>query len=171
MVFLPSAGATDSVSDKVNAAEADIVADVLARIHLYYGDRFDAAKTVGVIVPYRAQIAMIRKAIARRGLTDMDAVSIDTVERYQGSQREVIIYSFTIHHRWQLDFLTSSSVVEDGYTIDRKLNVAVTRARRQMIMTGNPLILRHNALFAGLLDYIKGKGGYLDQENSKIGDK
>ncbi len=171
MVFLPSSGTTDSVSDKVNAAEADIVADVLARIHIYYGDRFDAAKTVGVIVPYRAQIAMIRKAIARRGLTGMDHVSIDTVERYQGSQREVIIYSFTIHHRWQLDFLTSSSVVEDGHVIDRKLNVAVTRARRQMIMTGNPLILRHNALFAGLLDYVRGKGGYIEQENSKIGDK
>lgn len=171
MVFLPSPGTTDSVSDKVNAAEADIVADVLARIHIYYGDRFDAAKTVGVIVPYRAQIAMIRKAIARRGLTGMDDVSIDTVERYQGSQREVIIYSFTIHHRWQLDFLTSSSVVEEGHVIDRKLNVAVTRARRQMIMTGNPLILRHNALFAGLLDYVRSKGGYLEQENSKIGDK
>ena len=82
------------------------------------------------------------------------------MERYQGSQRDVIIYSFTIQHNYQLDFLTSNSFEEDGVTIDRKLNVAMTRARRQLILTGNEQTLRHNPLFAGLLDFIREKGCY-----------
>ena len=49
---------------------------------------------------------------------------------------------------------------EDGQPIDRKLNVAITRARKQLILTGNEQTLRHNQLFAELIDYIKEKGGY-----------
>ena len=47
-----------------------------------------------------------------------------------------------------------------GAIIDRKLNVAITRARKQMIMTGNPEILRNNQIFSELMNYVKEKGGY-----------
>ena len=47
-------------SDKVNEQEAYMVATLLSRIYRQYGDAFDAQKTVGVIVPYRNQIAKIR---------------------------------------------------------------------------------------------------------------
>ena len=117
-------------------------------------------KTVGVIVPYRNQIAMVRKGIEKLGIPELEKISIDTVERYQGSQRDVIIYSFTIQNIWQLDFLAGNSFVEDGAIIDRKLNVAITRARKQMIMTGNPEILRNNQIFSELMNYVKEKGGY-----------
>ena len=127
------------------------MADVLRRIVRFYGDRFNPQTTVGVIVPYRNQIAMIRKEMARLGLDGLDGVSIDTVERYQGSQRDVIIYSFTVTKPFQLAFLTSNTFMEDGRPIDRKLNVALTRARRQMIMTGCPRVLQANPLFAELM--------------------
>ncbi len=45
--------------------------------------------------------------------------------------------------------------------IDRKLNVAITRARKQLILTGNESTLRQNQLFAELIDYIKEKDGYI----------
>ena len=140
--------------------------DMLRRIHRYYGDRFDCQKTVGVIVPYRNQIAMVRKGIEKLGIPELEKISIDTVERYQGSQRDVIIYSFTIQNIWQLDFLAGNSFVEDGTIIDRKLNVAITRARKQMIMTGNPEILCNNQIFNELMQYVKGKGGYFNKNNS-----
>ena len=147
------------LSDKVNVAEARIVADLLRRIYRQYGpDRFQADKTVGVIVPYRNQIAMIRHEIEQLGLPQLLDISIDTVERYQGSQRDVIIYSFTVQYPWQLDFLTANCFEEsDGehpsvsYTIDRKLNVAMTRARCQLLMTGNTGILSRNAIFKKLI--------------------
>ena len=161
MIFLPSQFCKEpNVSDKINANEAEIVVDILRRIHRFYGAQFDPQKTVGVIVPYRNQIAMVRKGIEKLSIPELEKISIDTVERYQGSQRDVIIYSFTIQNIWQLDFLAGNSFVEDGAIIDRKLNVAITRARKQMIMTGNPEILRNNQIFSELMEYVKEKGGY-----------
>ena len=140
-------------SEKVNQAEACIVADLLRRIYRFYGPRFDATRTVGVIVPYRNQITMIRKEIALLKLPPLEQITIDTVERYQGSQRDVIIYSFTVNHPQQLDFLTSNSFVdENGRTVDRKLNVAITRARKQLLMTGNARILSQNDIFTQLIE-------------------
>ncbi len=163
MIFIPSDFCkAPNVSDKTNANEAAIVTDLLRRIHRFYAKGFDPQKTVGVIVPYRNQIAMVRKGIERLGIPELEKISIDTVERYQGSQRDVIIYSFTVQNIWQLDFLAGNSFVEDGHIIDRKLNVAITRARKQMIMTGNPQILRNNPTFNDLMEYVKEKGGYFD---------
>ena len=142
-----------AVSEKVNPREAGIVADLLRRLYRQYGEeRFDAARTVGVIVPYRNQIAMIRREIEKLGIPVILDISIDTVERYQGSQRDVIIYSFTIQHPYQLDFLTANCFEYNGNTIDRKLNVAMTRARKQLLMTGNVSVLAQNPLFAELIN-------------------
>ena len=146
-----SSGIT-SPSDKVNPTEAKIVADLLCRLYRQYGaDRFDSAHSVGVIVPYRNQIAMIRREIEVLGIPALMDISIDTVERYQGSQRDVIIYSFTIQHPYQLDFLTANCFESEGKVIDRKLNVAMTRARKQLLMTGNVAVLSQNPLFAELI--------------------
>jgi superfamily I DNA and/or RNA helicase len=134
-------------------SEAYLVADLLRRIHRFYGNHFDTDKTVGVIVPYRSQIAAIRAELEKLGIAALLDISIDTVERFQGSQRDVIIYSFAVSHVYQLDFLTASTYTDEhGHVIDRKLNVALTRARKQMIMVGNAQILRNNALFRQLID-------------------
>ena len=147
LLYFPSAGnLSPTQSDKVNPVEARIVARIVGRIYSYCGKDFDPDRTVGVIVPYRNQIAMIRREIEQMGIEPLTRISIDTVERYQGSQRDVIIYSFTIQHAYQLDFLTANCMEEDGLVIDRKLNVALTRARKQLIITGHEHTLRQNAL-------------------------
>ena len=132
--------------------EASLVADVLRRLYRQIGSkRFDAARSIGVIVTYRHQIALIRREIAKWGLPQLDDLSIDTVERYQGSQRDVIIYSTGVQDNDGLDFLTSNSFVEDGHTVDRKLNVALTRARKQLILTGNRALLKQNKIFSAFI--------------------
>lgn len=161
MIFIPSKPCRQlNISEKVNTEEARIITDLLRRLYRQLGNNFDPQKSVGVIVPYRNQIAMIRKEIEKLGIPELEEISIDTVERYQGSQRDIILYSFTIQSRYQLDFLTANTFYEDGQPIDRKLNVAITRARKQLILTGNEPTLRQNQLFAELIDYIKEKGGY-----------
>ena len=161
MIFIPSKPCRQlNISEKVNTEEAHIITDLLRRLYRQLGKNFDPQKSVGVIVPYRNQIAMIRKEIEKLGIPELEEISIDTVERYQGSQRDIILYSFTIQSRYQLDFLTANTFYEDGQPIDRKLNVAITRARKQLILTGNEQTLRQNQLFAELIDYIKEKGGY-----------
>lgn len=162
MIFIPSMPCKQlNISEKVNTDEARIIADLLRRLFRQMSKDFDPQKSVGVIVPYRNQIAMIRKEIERLEIPALEGISIDTVERYQGSQRDVILYSFTIQSRYQLDFLTANTFYEEGQPIDRKLNVAITRARKQLILTGNESTLRKNQLFAELIDYIKEKDGYV----------
>lgn len=162
MIFIPSTPCKQlNISEKVNTDEARIIADLLRRLYRQMDKDFDPQKSVGVIVPYRNQIAMIRKEIERLEIPALEGISIDTVERYQGSQRDVILYSFTIQSRYQLDFLTANTFYEEGQPIDRKLNVAITRARKQLILTGNESTLRQNQLFAELIDYIKEKDGYV----------
>ena len=164
VIFIPSRLCRrPDVSDKVNTDEAAVVADVLRRVRLMLGGRFDPDKSVGVIVPYRNQIAVIRKEIERFGMPELESVSIDTVERYQGSQRDVIVYSFTVQNEWQLEFLAGSCFTEAGRIVDRKLNVALTRARRQMIMTGNVGVLSSNPVFSKLIDYVREQGGFVER--------
>ena len=132
--------------------EASLVADVLRRLYRQIGSkRFDAARSIGVIVTYRHQIALIRREIAKLGVPQLEEISIDTVERYQGSQRDVIIYSTGVQDHDGLDFLTANCFQEDGHTIDRKLNVALTRARKQLILTGNAALLKQNKIFSVLI--------------------
>ena len=153
VIFIPS--------DKVNACEARIVADLVARIRRMAGNGFSCEKTIGVIVPYRNQITMIRREMERRCPGDAPDICIDTVERFQGSQRDVIICSLTVNSAAQLGFLTANSFEENGRVIDRKLNVTLTRARRQMILTGNPEILSGSDVYAGLMERIRRDGKYM----------
>lgn len=163
VMFIPSGKTDDGLrSEKVNAGEARIVADLVVRIRRMAGSAFSNEKTIGVIVPYRNQITMIRREMERRGLDCAADICIDTVERFQGSQRDVIICSLTVNNDAQLDFLTANCFEENGRTIDRKLNVTLTRARRQMILTGNPEILSHNGVYAELMERIRHDGTYME---------
>ena len=132
--------------------ESVLVADLLRRLYRQISsDCFDADRSVGVIVTYRHQITQIRREIVKLNLPMLLDISIDTVERYQGSQRDVIIYAFGVQDKADLDFLTANCFDEDGHTIDRKLNVAMTRARKQLLMTGCSQVLSQNPIYAELI--------------------
>ena len=151
-----------SPSLKTNIIEAEMIAATVFQIYLLNQKDFNKDMTVGVIVPYRNQIATVRNAIDRYGIDILHDITIDTVERYQGSQRDYIIYGFTIHQMYQLNFLTDNVFEEDGMIIDRKLNVAMTRARLNLVMIGNPKLLSMNVTFSRLMDFVRSKGGYFD---------
>lgn len=139
----------------MNHSEARIVACLAEAVYQQYAvsSGFNSALTLGIITPYRSQIALIKKEIAALGITDLNDILVDTVERFQGSERDVIIYSFCVNRVYQLKYL--ANLTEDnGVLIDRKLNVALTRARRQMFMTGVPQLLKLNPIYARLLESV-----------------
>lgn len=170
LAFLPSEPEPPSHPAKVNHSEARIVARLAADIYRRHADsnrfdptdsdphstannRFDPTRTLGVITPYRSQIALIRRELAATGIPALREIAVDTVERFQGSERDVIIYSFCVNRLSQLRFLAASLTEEEGTPIDRKLNVALTRARKQMFITGVPHLLRQNPLYERLIEY------------------
>lgn len=162
IVFIASETPQDSPTDKVNQNEADMIAAMVVRIYEKEKDNgFDVNTTVGVIVPYRNQIAAVRKTIDHYGISTLHDITIDTVERYQGSQRKYIIYGFTIQKYYQLNFLTNNVFEDfDGSIIDRKLNVAMTRAEEHLIMVGNPELLSNNFTFFKLIEFVNSKYGF-----------
>ena len=143
---------------------ARLVMDVY-RLYQDNGKTFSASQTIGVIVPYRHQIAAVKARLKKTGIPDLLDIVIDTVERFQGSQRDVIIYGFTVQRSVQLRFLTSNMMTDHGVEVDRKLNVALTRAKEQTIMVGNPQLLSEVPLFAQLIDYVKASGGYYEADS------
>ncbi len=160
VVFLDCLPIDDGLNDKVNLAEAQVVAECVATLRSLYeaNGRTLNADDVGVIVPYRNQISMIKACLRQIVPSGLPDLTIDTVERYQGSQRDIIIYSLTARHASQMKFLTSSVYNEndglyDGdYPVDRKLNVALTRAREQIVVIGNRQLVEQSPLFKELID-------------------
>lgn len=156
------------LSDKVNRAEARLIAQMVIAVKTLYlknDKEFLADQTIGVIVPYRNQISAIRSELQNFDCEEYNEITIDTVERFQGSERDVIIYGFTIQRAYQLSFLTSNVILENNQLIDRKLNVALTRAREQLFVVGNVDLLSQFPLFKQLVDDYESKGLLFDSND------
>lgn len=158
--FVAACPPSRSISSKTNRMEAQLIAATVHAVYELTSPHFNTVETVGVIVPYRNQIATIRSEIDKFNIPCLHDITIDTVERYQGSQRDYIIYGFTVQQPYQLNFLTNNVFEEDGTIIDRKLNVAVTRARLNLVLIGNPTLLNENITFRKLMEFAQNKGGY-----------
>ena len=157
VAFYPSVPEQAGTSVKITSSEARIVAGLAVRIYESNQKSFDESRTLGIITPYRSQIALIKKEIETLGIPALNRILVDTVERFQGSERDVIIYSCCINSYYQLKFV-SNLTEEDGVLIDRKLNVALTRARKQMFITGVPKFLESSPLYQSLLKLIENRG-------------
>jgi DNA replication ATP-dependent helicase Dna2 len=129
---------------KANGDEARICAHLVKVFQsLYRANQIKwNVNTLGIITPFRAQIALIRKTCLEEGI-DLKEITIDTVERYQGSAREIIILSTAVSSPSQLSMIIS----ENHEGIDRKLNVSITRAKKQFIMVGDPETLNRNKTY------------------------
>jgi DNA replication ATP-dependent helicase Dna2 len=120
--FVPvTAGVADARS---NLAEASAVSEMVRR---YLAMPGIVPESIGVITPFRAQAAALRKMIGVPGVT------VDTVERFQGGERDIMILSLV---RAQ-----SSEFVFD----ERRFNVAITRARRKLVVVAHPELFRNSS--------------------------
>jgi DNA replication ATP-dependent helicase Dna2 len=150
VVFFPVAAEEMAFNAKTNKSEAAMAARIVLFFkHLYALNNkpWEPVHTLGIITPWRAQIAQIRASLSEAGI-DPDTITIDTVERYQGGAREVIIMSTCVHSEHQLASLVSLG--EGG--IDRKFNVALTRAREHLIVLGNKDVLQMDERYRAFME-------------------
>ncbi|HLF65237.1 MAG TPA: AAA domain-containing protein [Saprospiraceae bacterium] len=143
MLWFPSVADTLLQFSKTHNDEAQIVVNIVQELIHLYGRIPD----IGIITPFRAQIANIRAHLQQHGI-DPNIMTIDTVERYQGSARNIILLSLSIHHPVLLQRIVSMS--SDG--VDRKLNVALTRAREQFILVASESVVKFNKTYSDLCD-------------------
>lgn len=105
-------------------AIADLVDDLVRR------HRVPPAE-IAVIAPFRAQVRLLRSAIQHKELPGIDAMCIDTVERVQGQEREVVLVSLTAG-----DPRESKGRGAFHLSIQR-LNVALSRARTKAVLVAS----------------------------------
>mgnify|MGYP000400266486 CR=1 FL=1 len=118
----------DTGLDEIRDDVAEIVADFL--------DAGVEPAEIGVIAPFRAQVAEIGRRVP-------DAVTVDTVDRFQGSSKEVIVVSFVATET--LD----SPIFEDH----RRVNVALTRAKKSLVLVGDESALRTDDRYARMVEW------------------
>jgi DNA replication ATP-dependent helicase Dna2 len=154
VIFIDTEIDENSKTYKTNQYEALKIVELIQSFKTIYHQNQLTLKpnSIGIITPYRAQIAQIRQQLLEEEIISIDLLTIDTVERYQGGARDIIILSLCTNSFTQLDSLVSLS--DEG--IDRRLNVALTRARKQLIILGNEDLLKGNAIYGRLIKAIEG---------------
>ncbi|MCR9244238.1 MAG: AAA domain-containing protein [bacterium] len=108
--------------------EANAVADVVEDVVRQHGV---PPEQVAVIAPFRAQVRMLRSAIQNKGLPQGELITVDTVERIQGQEREVVVVSLTAG-----DPDANSRRGAFHLSINR-LNVALSRARTKAVLVAS----------------------------------
>jgi len=119
-------------SGNVNRPEADAVESV----HKELADAGVSPDEIAVIAPFRAQVAEISRRLP-------EDVAVDTVDRFQGSSEEVVVVSFVASD--DLD----SPVFDDP----RRLNVALTRAKKSLVLVGDEDALRTDDLYGRMVEW------------------
>ncbi|EFW93227.1 ATP-dependent DNA helicase Dna2 [Haladaptatus paucihalophilus DX253] len=115
-----------------NPVEAERVTELVSR----FANAGVAREDIGVIAPFRAQVAEISRRVH-------ESVAVDTVDRFQGSSKEVIIVSFVA--TGDLD-----SPIFDDY---RRVNVALTRAKKSLVLVGDERALRSSPLYDRMVEW------------------
>jgi ATP-dependent RNA/DNA helicase IGHMBP2 len=104
-----------------------------------------APDAIAVIAPYAAQVRWLRQNCPFR------SIEIDTVDGFQGREKEAIL----------ITLVRSNNDSEIGFLADtRRMNVALTRARRKLIVIGDSATLATNEFYASMIEYIEKIGGY-----------
>jgi DNA replication ATP-dependent helicase Dna2 len=106
---------------------------------------------IGVVTPFRRQAQRIRQAI-RKSIRVKDlnpaAIVVDTVERFQGQERELVILSLTTSDP---EFLNR---IADFYYQEERWNVAATRARSKLVIIGSPTMAQFDPLDTDLAESV-----------------
>jgi len=108
--------------------EAHAVADLVEDLVRHHGV---PAKEIAVIAPFRAQVRVLRTAIQHKALSGIEQLTVDTVERIQGQEREVVIVSLTAG-----DPQESKGRGAFHLSLNR-LNVALSRARTKAVLVAS----------------------------------
>jgi len=143
-VDIPAEGGTENQNSK----EVEVVSQVVAGL-LRGGIKGDE---IGVIAPYRFQVARLRERILPLAseFPTMEGITFDTVEKFQGEEREVVIISFTDTAKGGLGPCWD---VKEG--VGHRINVAMTRARRKLILVGDSRLLKREPLYNHLLEHCR----------------
>jgi predicted DNA helicase len=126
-----------------NYEEAELAVAIAEELHRMGLDK----KDIGIITPYAAQVKLIKQLLIEKDLK----VEVNSVDGFQGREKEAIIISF----------VRSNDEGEIGFLRDlRRLNVAITRPKRKLIAIGNAETLSNHETYRRFIEHVKEKGTF-----------
>lgn len=126
---------------KLNHGEAKVILQLVKQL----ANMGVTGDQIAVIAPYAAQVRNLRMRL------DLDGIEIDTVDGFQGREKEVVLITMT----------RSNSDGEIGFLSDRRRsNVALTRAKRKLIVVGDSATLCNHEFYSELFGYFEDAGAY-----------
>jgi len=151
-VFIDTAGCgfTEKVKKETLSTYNKEEADLLVK-HL--SNNLSLDKSVGIIAPYKAQIELLRDLVMKNPAFDAvrENIVVNTVDAFQGQERDVIYIGLT----------RSNEQNEIGFLKEyRRMNVAMTRAKTQLVIIGDSATLGRDAFYNSVIDYAQQIGGY-----------
>lgn len=100
--------------------------------------------TFGVIAPYKAQVGLLQDLFAEE-LTHNAHLSVNTIDSFQGQERDVIYISLT----------RSNETGEIGFLSDtRRMNVAITRAKKKLVVIGDSATIGNHPFYDSFINYV-----------------
>lgn len=136
-----------------NPEEAILLLSHLQKVLAQYDARPDEPLRIGIIAPYKQQTEFIRNYIHEHELfkDSRHHFSVRTVDGFQGQERDIICISM----------VRSNDNGEIGFLSDtRRMNVALTRAKRKLLVFGDSATLANHGFYKSFLDYVEEIGGY-----------
>ena len=113
----------------------------------------DQFPSIAVISPYKHQVEVLKELFeAQAGLREMgNAIAVNTIDSFQGQERDVVYISLT----------RSNTEARIGFLADiRRMNVAMTRARKKLVVIGDSATLSQHPFYADFIGYTQEKEGY-----------
>ena len=108
---------------------------------------------VAVISPYRQQVELLKEQLLHSPLLQLysDRLSVNTIDSFQGQERDIVYIGMT----------RSNPESRIGFLSDiRRMNVAMTRARKKLVIVGDSATLSQTPFYAGLIRYAEEQGAY-----------
>ncbi len=135
---------------RINKTEAELVLTTLENyINKIGKTRFlEERLDVGIISPYKVQTQYLRQQIKKRQQFRpfRQLISVNTVDGFQGQERDIIMISL----------VRSNEDGQIGFLNDlRRMNVAMTRAKKKLIIFGNKETMQHHTFYRKLISYVQ----------------
>lgn len=140
---------------RYNDQEAQLLINLVERLVESVGTEAWQAERIslGIIAPYSAQVDRLHRLAESSSILESlhGLISINTVDAFQGQERDVIA----------IGFVRSNEKSEVGFLADiRRTNVAITRAKKKLILVGDSATLGSHPFYSKLIDYFQEKGFY-----------
>ncbi|MBC7827350.1 MAG: AAA family ATPase [Chitinophagaceae bacterium] len=142
-------------TSSTNPEEASFVVTHLMQLVTELKDHYQTTDfpTIAVISPYKEQIYLLKELVTQSSVFRPyhDKISVNTIDSFQGQERDVVYISMT----------RSNTENKIGFLSDiRRMNVAMTRARKKLVMIGDSGTLSHLPFYAELIAYAEQRNCY-----------